>query len=130
MLFNYYSHRSRSRLRKRRKGVYPTGFCNYSLRVRYPSSYSNNNKRYWNRIEGPTWAALDKCWLGYIIAKNKEQDKDKMRLYANRIQNLQRELKIEVSEFPELGLCTFDQYDLTYENEEGHDDEDDDEDDD
>jgi hypothetical protein len=98
------------------------GFYKYSIRVRHSPSYSNNNKRYWNRIEGPIWTALDKCWLGYVIAKNKEQYEDKMRLYAFHIQKLQRELEIEVSEFPELGLYAFDEGYLTHND--GEDDED------
>jgi hypothetical protein len=63
----------------------------YNLRVRHSSS-SNNNKIYWDRVEGPTWTALNKCWLGYVIARNKELDEDNMRLYAKRIQKLEREL--------------------------------------
>jgi hypothetical protein len=41
-----------------------------------------------------------------------------MRLYAIRIQKLERELEIEVSEFPDLGLYAFDQGDLTINNDE------------
>ena len=116
MPYKYYSRRSRSRLRKRVR----TDFIRYSiynLRVRHSSS-SNNNKIYWDRVEGPTWTALNKCWLGYVIARNKELDEDNMRLYAKRIQKLERELEIEVSEFRELGLYAFYQGDLTDDNEE------------
>ncbi|HEY9386433.1 MAG TPA: hypothetical protein VIP70_05300 [Nitrososphaeraceae archaeon] len=110
-----------------RKETYPTGSYKYSLGVRHSPSYPNNNKRYWDRIEGPTWTALDKCWLGYVIAKNKEQDENKMRLYAKRIQKLQRELEIEVSEFPELGLYAIDQCDPIHNNgEDGIEDDDED----
>ena len=123
MPLNSYGHRPRGRLRKRRKGIYPSGFSKYSLRVIQSPSYSNNNnKRYWDRTEGPTWSALDKCWLGYVIAKDKEHDEDNMRLYAKRIQKLQRQLNREISEFPELGLYAFDEQDnLTYDNEEEED---------
>jgi hypothetical protein len=54
MVFNYNDRRSRSRIRKRRKGTYPTGSYKYSLGVRHSPSYPNNNKGYWDRIEGPT----------------------------------------------------------------------------
>jgi len=117
MVFNYYSRCSRSRLRKRRRRrTYLRESSKHNLRIRhyYASSSPNNSKRYWDRIEGPTWTALDKCWLGYVIAKNKEQDEDKMRLYAKRIQKLERELEIEVSEFPHLGLYAFDEGYLTH----------------
>jgi len=38
-----------------------------------------------------TWKALLKAWLGYTIAKNKEED-DSMVYYASVIQKLQKEL--------------------------------------
>src|SRR5918999_3588398 len=57
MSFNYYSHHSRSRLKKGRRRTYLTGFCKYNLRIsHYSTSFPNNSKRYWDRIEGPTWS--------------------------------------------------------------------------
>jgi hypothetical protein len=50
-----------------------------------------------------TWGALHKAWLGYVIAKNKEEY-DKQIQYALIIQKLQKELDLEVSSFPQLGL--------------------------
>ena len=50
-----------------------------------------------------TWGALHKAWLGYVIAKN-EGEYDKQIQYASIIQKLQRELNLEVSIFPQLGL--------------------------
>jgi hypothetical protein len=47
--------------------------------------------------------ALHKAWLGYVIAKNKGEY-DKQIQYASIIQKLQKELKLEVSSFPQLGL--------------------------
>jgi len=38
-----------------------------------------------------TWKALSKAWLGYTIAKNKEED-DRMKYYAEVIQKLRKEL--------------------------------------
>jgi phage head maturation protease len=37
-----------------------------------------------------TWGALHKCWVGFVIAKEK-MEWDKIDLYAKRIQNLERE---------------------------------------
>ena len=50
-----------------------------------------------------TWGALHKAWLGYVIAKNKGEY-DKQIHYASIIQKLQKELDLEVSCFPQLGL--------------------------
>jgi hypothetical protein len=50
---------------------------------------------------------LEKAWVGFIAAKRLENDKD-MKLYASIIQRLEKELKIEVDDFPELGLCACD----------------------
>jgi hypothetical protein len=50
-----------------------------------------------------TWGALHKAWLGYVIAKNKGEYDQQMH-YASIIQKLQRELNLEVSIFPQLGL--------------------------
>jgi hypothetical protein len=55
-----------------------------------------------------TWGALEKCWLGYIIAKNKGEN-DKQIHYASIIQKLQRELDLEVSSFPALNLYVLDE---------------------
>jgi hypothetical protein len=50
-----------------------------------------------------TWGALHKAWLGYVIAKNKDEY-DKQIHYASIIQKLQKELNLKVSCFPQLGL--------------------------
>jgi hypothetical protein len=55
-----------------------------------------------------TYGALDKCWLGYIIARNKGEY-DKQIHYASIIQKLQRELDLEVSSFPALGFYVLDE---------------------
>jgi hypothetical protein len=47
---------------------------------------------------------LEKAWVGFRAAKRLENDED-MKLYASIIQRLEKELKIEVNDFPELGLC-------------------------
>jgi len=49
-------------------------------------------------FESQTYGALQKCWIGFVIAKEK-MEWDKIYLYAKRIQNLERELGIEVTDF-------------------------------
>ena len=48
--------------------------------------------------ENQTWGALHKCWVGYSIALNKGEFDNEIK-YANRIQNLQKELGEEVTDF-------------------------------
>lgn len=52
---------------------------------------------------GQTWAALKKNWKAYKIAKAKGE-KVGMLKYAHRIRDLQHELNLPISKFPELGL--------------------------
>ena len=67
-------------------------------------SYITRGLKYGDRIlpsgyfESQTWGALHKCWVGFVIAKEK-MEWDKIYLYAKRIQNLERELGIEVTDF-------------------------------
>ena len=109
MKFNYYySRRPRNRLRKRKKGMVLTSYQRMyprrnSLRV-YHSSLAYRDRR-----EGPLFGGLHKAWLGYVIAKS-QCDCDKMRKYAIAIQKFERLLNIEINEFPELGLYTFDAF--------------------
>jgi hypothetical protein len=50
-----------------------------------------------------TYGALHKCWLGFVIAKEKEEW-DKIDLYAIRIQKLQKELGLEITDFSDWGI--------------------------
>jgi hypothetical protein len=62
---------------------------------------------------GQTWGALKRCWRGYHIAR-KDDDYDRIELYARRIRKLQYELGIAVSEFPDIDLFgdfNFDEWD-------------------
>jgi len=58
-------------------------------------------------FENQAWGALHKVWKGYTIAKNKDEY-DKMELYARRIQELQHDLGLEVSSFPNIGMSAAD----------------------
>lgn len=53
---------------------------------------------------GRAWGCLDKAWVGFRKAKRVENYAD-MKLYASVIQRVEKELKIEVNDFPELGFC-------------------------
>ncbi len=50
-----------------------------------------------------TWGALHKCWIGFIIAKEK-LEWEKIDLYAKRIQKLEKELGIELTDFSNWGI--------------------------
>jgi hypothetical protein len=49
-------------------------------------------------FESQTWGALHKCWIGFIIAKEK-WELDKIEIYAKRIQHLEKDLGIEITDF-------------------------------
>ena len=51
--------------------------------------------------EGPTYGALNKAWLAYIISC-KHDDMPRRQYYAAVIQKLERDLKIEQYDFPEI----------------------------
>ena len=54
-------------------------------------------------FEGQMRGALDKCWLGFIIAKEK-MEWDKIDRYAKRIQNIEKDLGIEITDFSDWGI--------------------------
>jgi hypothetical protein len=65
--------------------------------------YYREGGRYHNLLvsgyyDSQTWGALQKCWIGYIIALNKYEYDNEIK-YARRIQNLQKELGLEVENF-------------------------------
>jgi hypothetical protein len=49
------------------------------------------------------WGSLRKCWKGYRIAKP-QGDVNKLIYYAKRIQKFERKLRIELTQFPQLGI--------------------------
>ena len=57
-----------------------------------------------------TWGALRKCWKGYNISRRRI-DLEKQVMYAERIQKLQKELGIEVTNFANIGVYAADVYD-------------------
>jgi hypothetical protein len=120
-----YNRRPRGRLRKRNT---IRGFR------KYYNFATDNNDAIYNRDRilesgfkvGETWGCLDKAWVGFRAAKRLENYSD-MKLYASIIQRLEKELKIEVNDFPELGLCAC-QLDEDTEDEEEDEEEEDEED--
>ncbi len=52
---------------------------------------------------GQTWGALRKAWKAYKIAKV-QNDSARMKEYASRIRNLQTQLGVPQSAFPNAGL--------------------------
>jgi hypothetical protein len=96
------SGRPRNRLRKRDT---IRGFRKY-----YNFATGNSAAIYdKNRVLGSgytvsqAWGCLDKAWVGFRATKRLENYSD-MKLYASIIQRIEKELNIEVNDFPELGL--------------------------
>jgi hypothetical protein len=55
------------------------------------------------RFENETWGALHKAWKGYVIAINKNEH-HKIERYARIIQELQHDLGLPISSFPNVGM--------------------------
>ena len=73
-----------------------------------------NNSRYGIMLEcgftdKQTWGALQKCWVGYNISRNNLDLKNQV-MYAERIQKLQKELCIEITNFANIGVYAADVY--------------------
>jgi hypothetical protein len=49
-------------------------------------------------FESQTWGALHKCWIGFIIAKEK-WEWNKIEIFSKRIQHLEKDLGIEITDF-------------------------------
>lgn len=56
-----------------------------------------------------TYGALNKCWLGFTIAKVKNED-DKLEMYARRIQKLEKQLGRDITDFSNWGIINRTQY--------------------
>jgi hypothetical protein len=111
------TRRPRSRLRKRNTFRGFRKYYNFST-GNDEAIYDRNKVLSSGFTVGETWGCLDKAWVGFRTAKRLENYSD-MKLYASIIQKLEKELKIEVNDFPELGLCACDlEEDATEEEEE------------
>src|SRR5215217_1090400 len=94
--------RRRNRLRKGKRGM--NSFYQKSpyksLRGTYHPIYNKHRRR------TPEWGALDRAWVGYVIAKSQE-DYERMRKYAIVIRKFERRLNIAINNFPEIGIYGF-----------------------
>src|SRR5919109_481597 len=104
--------RRRNRLRKRKRGVNTSH--GYGSRATYRPFYNKHRRR------TPEWGALDRAWVGYVIAKS-EDDYEKMRKYAIVIRKFERRLNIAINDFPEIGIYGFEDRE-DFENKEEDDD--------
>jgi hypothetical protein len=108
MSYNYGRRRNRLRKGKRRMN---TSYW-YSSRATYRPIYNKH------RRTTPEWGALNRAWVGYVIAKSQD-DYEKMRKYAIVIRKFQRRLNIAISDFLDIGVYGFEE---DFENKEADDD--------
>ena len=54
-------------------------------------------------FESQTLGASHKCWIGFIIPKEK-WELDKAEIYVKRIQHLEKDLGIEITDFSDWGI--------------------------
>lgn len=71
----------------------------YQKAARDPSGYMLENGYYSNQ----TWGALTKAWRGFYAARRLRITFDMIN-YAKIIQKLEKELGVEIKDFPTLGL--------------------------
>jgi hypothetical protein len=102
--------RRRNRLRKGKKGTNTS--YGYSSRATYHPIYNKH------RRTTPEWGALNRAWVGYVIAKSQD-DYEKMRKYAIVIRKFQRRLNIAISDFFDIEVYGFEH---DFENKEEDDD--------
>jgi hypothetical protein len=93
--------RRRNRLRKGKRGI--TSFYGYGSRATYRPIYNKHRRM------TPEWGALRRAWVGYVIAKNQD-DYEKMRKYAIVIRKFQRRLNIAISNFLDIGVYGFEDF--------------------
>ena len=75
------------RLNTKKKG----GRKYYDLK---PSSYYSNQ----------TYGALNKSWLGFVIAKEHGGEWDNLEMYVRRVQKLELQLGREITDFSNWGI--------------------------
>jgi hypothetical protein len=115
MVYSFSTRRSRCRIRKRGFRKY------YNFATENGDAICERNRVLDSGFTvGETWGCLDKAWVGFRAAKRLENYSDK-KLYASVIQRLEKELKIKVNDFPELGLWACQLEEDTKEGEEDED---------
>ena len=73
-----------------------------------PFKYEIKGKKYYDLLssdyyENQTYGALNKCWLGFTIAKVKNEA-DKIEIFARRIQKLEKQLGRDVTDSSNWGI--------------------------
>jgi hypothetical protein len=101
--------RRRNRLRKGKRGITSSNW--YGSRATYRAIYNKHRTT-------PEWGALHRAWVGYVIAKN-QNDEERKRKYAIVIRKFQRRLNIAISDFLDIGVYGFEE---DFENKEEDDD--------
>lgn len=72
-------------------------------------AYYKRGRKYSDRMvpsgyfESQVWGALQKCWIGFVIAKEKGE-MDNIEIYARRINKWQRDLGIQETDFSDWGI--------------------------
>ena len=79
-----------------------------------PFAHEKRGQKYYDILPSlyytnQTYGALQKCWLGFTIAKNKNED-DKIEMYARRIQKLEKQLGRTITDFSNWGIISENQY--------------------
>jgi hypothetical protein len=99
-IVNMRSHKFRRNYKKDylefKKGKY-----DYTKRYREYHKYARLLES--GHFDNQTWGVLQKAWVGYVIAKDKDEY-DNLIKYASIIRKLQKELNLKVSDFPQLGM--------------------------
>ena len=88
---NYNWGHRRNRLRKGKRGMnsfYQKSPYRYGSRATYHPIYNKH------RMRTPEWGALDRAWVGYVIAKSQD-DYEKMRKYAIVIRKFKRSARLQ-----------------------------------
>jgi hypothetical protein len=81
----------------------------YDQRARDPYKYFKKGWKYGDRLlpsgfyESQTWGALHKCWIGFVIDIEK-MEWNKIEVYGKRIQYLEKDLGIEITDFSDWGI--------------------------
>jgi|SRR5215204_5633089 len=75
-----------------------------------PLEHVKKGQKYYDRLPSlyytnQTYGALNKCWLGFVIAKE-HGESDKLDMYARRIQKLERQLGMTITDFSNWGIIS------------------------
>ena len=78
-------------------------------RVKYLAEYEHHFDKDKFRVcdygftKAQGWGGLYRAWQGFIINREKD-DYEKMHVYAQSIQNIEKDMKIDIAKFPDLQM--------------------------